>query len=77
MHDQRCPEVMPSLESWNSVFPTGPSRVRNSSQEPQLSILSHSSELLQLKKRQCHGFPVSRVAAQAALLDFPSLKNRV
>lgn len=41
-HDQRCPEVMPSLESWSFLFSTGPFSLRNSSQESELlPVLSH------------------------------------
>lgn len=42
VHDQRCPEVMPSLESWSFLFSTGPFSLRNSSQESELlPVLSH------------------------------------
>lgn len=42
VHDQRCPEVMPSLESWSFLFPTRPFSLRNSSQESELlPFLSH------------------------------------
>lgn len=74
VHDQRCPEVMPSLETWSLVF--------------HWVLLSccpffpTTSELLmlQLKERQCHGFPgcsLGKVAAHGALIDFSCFKNRV
>lgn len=40
VHDQSCPEVMPSPESWSCEFSTGPFRARNSSQESKLSLAS-------------------------------------